>query len=159
MDAEKLVAQIANVIGLPSLRLDPRGLARIRIEGSPDLCLELDKAADCLHLYSTIAPASGTLEPALAEALLCGNAFGKATGGATLGLDRLGSEIILCHRLESSDLHPSTLLDIFERFVAAADHWIRELAARRDLPGEATGTQPIQPATRPDPLRLMSLRA
>ncbi|WJF89312.1 type III secretion system chaperone [Paraburkholderia bonniea] len=142
MDINKLIEQIGAVIGLPQLKLDARGLARVRIEGSPDLNLEADKEVNCLHIYSTIIPTPDDLGVELCEKLLSANTFGSKTGGASLALDKLGNEVILCHRIESDDMKAETVQAILERFVAAAEYWVKELtglgetadatAARRD---------------------------
>ncbi|WP_153099994.1 type III secretion system chaperone [Paraburkholderia hayleyella] len=134
MDVLKLIEQIGAVIGLPQLKLDARGLARVRIEGSPDLNLEADNEVNCLHLYSTIGTIPETLTLDLCEKLLTANTFGSKTGGASLALDKLGGEIILCHRIESDDMKAETVQATLERFVAAAEYWVKELSGTGDTP-------------------------
>lgn len=155
MMIDELITQIGAVIGLPALKLDERGLACVRIQDAPDLNLEYDEAAQCLHLYSVVGTLSQDSPPAVLTSLLIANAFGARTGGAAIGIDDLNGDLVLSTRIETSQMPPNTLLSLLERFVHNAEQWARrvsvgnldgddELVANsgmQGMPGAAIGGQ------------------
>ncbi len=128
MMIDELITQIGSVIGLPTLKLDERGLACVRIQDAPDLNLEYDEAAQCLHLYSVVGTIGQHSPASMLTSLLVANAFGARTGGSTLGIDDLNGDLVLSTRIETSQMPPTTLLNILERFVHNAEQWTRRIA-------------------------------
>lgn len=122
MMIDELITQIGSVIGLPTLKLDERGLACVRIQDAPDLNLEYDEAAQCLHLYSVVGTVGQHSPAPMLTSLLVANAFGARTGGSTLGIDDLNGDLVLATRIETSQMPPTTLLNILERFVHNASN-------------------------------------
>jgi len=129
MMIDELITQIGSVIGLPALKLDERGLACVRIQDAPDLSLEYDEAARCLHLYSVLGSLPQDSSTSVLTALLAANAFGAKTGGAAIGVDDLNGDIILSTRIETSQFPPTTLLGLLERFVHNAEQWAKRIAS------------------------------
>ncbi|VVE48064.1 hypothetical protein PIN31115_04501 [Pandoraea iniqua] len=128
MMIDELITQIGSVIGLPALKLDERGLACIRIQDAPDMNLEYDEPARCLHIYSIIGSLPDDAPAQTLASLLSANAFGARTGGAIIGIDDLNGDVVLATRIESSQLPPTTLLGILERFVHNAEQWVKRMA-------------------------------
>ncbi|WP_048439631.1 type III secretion system chaperone [Caenimonas sp. SL110] len=122
MDADQLIQSLGLTLGLPNLRFDAHGCARLAIEGAPALNLERD-ASGGLHLYSVLCPIPPDGREAVYSQLLQGNLFGTATAGASLAVDELHGEIVLCDNVKAEQASAQTFATQVEAFVAAAEDW------------------------------------
>ncbi|HTH80059.1 MAG TPA: type III secretion system chaperone [Ramlibacter sp.] len=142
MDSDQLLQSLGLDLGLPNLRFDDNGCARLAIEGAPALNFERD-ANGSIHLYSVLCPQPPEGREALYAQLLQGNLFGTSTAGASLAIDEVHREVVLCRTI-SADLAtaPAFIAEV-EAFVAAAEDWQARLAG----PGIANSTLARAPAS------------
>jgi hypothetical protein len=123
MDLDQLLQSLAVTLGLPTLRFDANGCARIAIEGAPALNFERDTSGTALHLYSVLGPLPSEGRETLYTQLLQGNLFGTATAGASLAIDDLHGEVVLCRTVKTDAINGPAFAALVETFVAAAEDW------------------------------------
>jgi hypothetical protein len=138
MDADQLLQSLGLALGLPNLRFDGNGCARIAIDGAPALNFERDESG-AIHLYSVLAPLPPEGREALYGQLLQGNLFGTATAGASLAIDTLLGEILLCRTVFSELVTAQAFSAQVEAFVAAAEDWQRRVAGMPVAGGAEAG--------------------
>lgn len=128
MDANSLITLFGQEAGT-SLALGEAGTLALAFEGGPTLQIEHDPALDVLHCYAVLgaAPADPARGAALCRQMLEANAFGRDTGGATLGLDAATGEIILSRRLELAWADTAQLRAVVESMAAVAQDWRQRL--------------------------------
>ncbi|MBC7599823.1 MAG: type III secretion system chaperone [Polaromonas sp.] len=122
MDTDQLLQSLGLSLGLSNLRFDTNGCARLAIDGAPALNMERD-AVGGLHLYSVLGPLPPEGREELYAQLLQGNLFGTSTGGATLAIDELHAEIVLCSNVKAEQASAPEFAAHVEAFVAAAEDW------------------------------------
>lgn len=129
MKAEQLLKELGLTMGLPDLRFDDRGCARLVFDSKVAVNFENDAEAGEVQLYSTLAPLpAGDREPLYR--LLCeGNLFGAQTAGATLAVDPLAGEVVLCRAIAVEGADAAGVARLLERFVATAEEWSGRLAS------------------------------
>lgn len=129
MDADQLLTSLGLATGLPDLRFDGNGCARLLFDQRLALDLERDADAGCIHVYAVLcaAPPPGSGE-ALYRRMLEGNLFGSQTQGAALAVDAASHEIILCRSVEVEASSADSFSRLIEKFLAAIEHWQQELA-------------------------------
>lgn len=140
MDAEQLLQTLAVTLGLPDLRFDHNGCARLAIDGAPALNFERD-ASGGIHLYSVLCSLPSERREAVYEQLLKGNLFGTATAGATLAVDELHREIVLCRTVSCENATGPGFSTLVEAFVGAAEDWQGRLS--RAPEGDETPVMPV----------------
>jgi hypothetical protein len=129
MAPEQLLSQLGAAMNLPQLAFDGKGCARLLVDGQVAVNFELDAANEAIQIYSTIGPLPTQGGEAVYLALLEGNLFGAQTGGATLAVDSLHHEVVLCRTVPTADMDPAAFAMLVERFVAAAEEWTQKLQA------------------------------
>lgn len=144
MIVETLMRELGAAIGLPTLRLDEQGCARLRIDNRLDVNFEFDSSIETLQLYSVLGPLPPEDREALYETLLKGNLFCADTLGATLAIDTQRHEILLCRSLRVRDTDATQFLPVVENFVTATEHWMERLAHPDDA-GKADAEMPSRP--------------
>lgn len=129
MDADQLLASLGLATGLPDLKFDNNGCARLLFDQRIAVDLERDADAGCIHVYNVLcaAPPPGTGE-ALLRRLLEGNLFGSQTQGAALAVDAASHEVILCRSVDVESSSSDDFARLIEKFLAAVEHWQQELA-------------------------------
>lgn len=155
MDAPRLIAALGQDTGTP-LSLSAAGTVALQFDSGVTLHLEHDAQQDVLHCYAVLGqePADADQRSRLHAALLSANAFGRDTGGATLGVDDATSEVILSRRLELGHAEPAMLRDCVASLASVALAWRERLRgampggtpARAAMP-EATGSESMRSAT------------
>lgn len=128
MDSDQLLQSLGLSLGLSNLRFDANGCARIAIDGAPAINFESDDAG-AMHLYSVLGLIPPEGREALYAQLLNGNLFGASTAGATLALDELHGEIVLCRTIITAQASGPAFSSLVEAFVAAAEDWQGRLAS------------------------------
>ncbi|HZY20493.1 MAG TPA: type III secretion system chaperone [Ramlibacter sp.] len=131
MTADQLLIDLGQATGLPGLRLDAAGCARLVFDGHVAVNLEHDPDARAMHLYTTVGTLPAQGREALYVELLQANLFGAGTHGATLAVDPAHHEVVLCRTVGLDDASGPGVLAVVEGFVAAAEEWITRLDARR----------------------------
>ena len=127
MDSNQLLHSLSESLGVPELRFDDNGCARLATDGAPAINFERDPAGT-IHAYSVLATLPAEGREALYEQLLQGNLFGAATSGAALAVDTGGNEVLLCGVLATKQTTPELFAAQFEHFVGAAQKWQAQLA-------------------------------
>jgi hypothetical protein len=144
MDTDQLIQSLGLDLGLPTLRFDTNGCARLTIEGAPALNFERD-AKGSIHLYSVLCPQPAHGKEALYGELLQGNLFGTSTGGALLAVDELRREVLLCRTIDPEQISAPAFISQVEAFVAAAEDWRGRLTGSRstDAPSAEVAPPPM----------------
>jgi hypothetical protein len=133
MDPDQLLQSLALALGLPNLRFNASGCARIAIDGAPALNFERDAAGSAVHLYSVLGPLPPEGREALYTQLLQGNLFGTSTAGASLAVDNAHGEVVLCRTVVTELTSSSMFTSLVEGFVAAAEDWQGRLTRAPDV--------------------------
>lgn len=146
MTPEQLLAQLGLAMNLPGLALDANGCARLMVDGRIAVNFEVDEGAGGMQIYSTLAPLPAQEQGAMLLMLLEGNLFGAQTLGATLAVDTLYNEIVLCRAIAVRDMSAPDFTAIVERFVTAVQEWTQKLSAGAPAPAAtATGEDTLKP--------------
>lgn len=127
MDADQLLQSLGLALNVPNLRFDENGCARLAIEGAPALDFERGSSG-ILHIYSVLGRLPPDGREALFGELLKGNLFGATTSGASLAVDFLHGEIVLCRLIATEQASGHVFAKEVEAFIAAAEDWARRLA-------------------------------
>jgi hypothetical protein len=144
MDADQLLQSLAVNVGMPELRFDNNGCARIAVDGAPAVNFEREEDGDALHVYSVIGPLPVENREAVYRQLLDANLYGNATGGASLAVDTLRAEVVLCRTFGAGVASAAAFVADVESLVAAAEDWQERL--KRPVEDEETSfLQPTQP--------------
>lgn len=146
MDAHQLLQQLGLAMNLPGLSFDANGCARLLVDGRTAINCENDVSGGCIHLYASIAPIPPEGREAVFRQLLEGNLFGAQTFGATLAVDTLYDEILLCRSIPVAGAEVAGLSQVLESFIAATDDWTQRLAGpvASELPGSLADA-PVEP--------------
>ena len=121
--AQDLLAFYGQLVGLPGLRFDAHGCARLMFEESLSIDLEIDAAAGCLHAYSVLGPVPAGGREAMYRRLLEGNLFGTKTRGATLAVDGVQEEVLLCRQVDVATATATSFAEFLADFARIARHW------------------------------------
>ncbi|HVZ45063.1 MAG TPA: type III secretion system chaperone [Ramlibacter sp.] len=128
MDPDQLLQSLGLALGLPNLRFDGNGCARLAIDGAPALNFERD-GNGAIHLYSVLGPLPmPDSREAVYTQLLQGNLFGASTAGATLAIDELHGEVVLCRTVVTEFTSAPAFSTLVETFVDAAENWQGKLS-------------------------------
>lgn len=145
MDPDQLLQSLGLTLGLPNLRFDEHGCARVTVEGAP--ALDFERQERVVHVYSVLGPVPPEGREALYAQLLQGNLFGASTAGASLSIDELQGEVVLCRAFVAESTTAQGFASDVEAFVGAAEDWQARL----------TGANPDAPdATSREAPRMMS---
>jgi hypothetical protein len=148
MDADQLLQTLAVELALPNLRFDANGCARLAIDGAPALNFERD-ASGMIHLYSVLCPQPPEGREALYAQLLQGNLFGTSTAGASLAIDELHREVVLCRTVSTDLMTGPAFVSMVEAFAAAAENWQARLAGPRASDSLAIASSAAAPTASP----------
>jgi hypothetical protein len=119
-------------LGVGPIELDADGGTQLTF--GQDLVVDLEQlpGSDVLYLSAPVGQLdSGLLTEARAELLaelLAANLLGRDTGGATLALDTLLDEVVLCRGLPSDGLTLGALRQALEDFLDHLSAWRQRLA-------------------------------
>lgn len=127
MEAQDLLTNLGTVIGLPDLKFDAQGCARLVFDQSTPVDLEHDPQSGCIQVYSVLGPTPPGDDLPLYRKLLEANLFGTETHGATLAIDAVRREILLCRRVDLSNATVDSFNLALESFVATTEHWKQQL--------------------------------
>ena len=149
MDAHQILTSLGLAVGLPDLKFDGKGCARLLFDQRLAVDFEHDADAGCIHLYTVLgaSPAPGSGE-AMFRHLLEGNFFGTQTQGASLAIDPSRNEIILSRTVEVEATSSEDFARVIEKFLAATSHWQEQLAgsAHDEAPPDSLAQAPRMPA-------------
>jgi hypothetical protein len=132
--ANSLLGQFGEVIGLADLALDERGYACLTFD---DLAvnLEYEPSRDALALFSWLGEVDRGRGALFAE-LLEANLLAHATGEPVFGYEATGSGLVLLDRLILAGLDSVQLQERLDSFLKVASAW-RSRLARGQSDGDA----------------------
>jgi hypothetical protein len=124
MDVFSLISRYGHESGL-ALALGPAGTLDLTFDCGVTVILEHDAELNVLHGYVVLGMDGGESEQraALYHKMLCANAFGHGTEGATLGLDESNGEFLLTARLDLTEATTDALRKMVDGMVATAPTW------------------------------------
>ena len=139
--AERLIAELGQLIGLPGLALDANGTCRVSFEAAASsVALAHYPRAGELHLVAGL----DNLEPSprrLAEALAA-NFCWRPAGGAVFGFDPASGRLVLEQRCPN-DVHADELARTMRGFVTQLVGWTERLTRIGDeSPAPAADERP-----------------
>jgi hypothetical protein len=143
--AQDLLAAYGQLTGLPHLRFNSDGCARLLFDGSVSVDLEVDDAAACIQAYGVLGPVPAGNREALYRRLLEGNLFGTQTGGAALSIDPVQEEVLLCRRLELAATDAAAMAESLQSFAGVVAQWRDRLGSGELVCGtlDSTDTQAL----------------
>jgi len=127
--AQDLLASYGQLVGLPGLRFEPDGCARLLFHQSIAIDLEIDAGAGCLHAYGVLGTVPARGREALYRRLLEANLFGTQTSGATLAIDAVPQEVLLCRRVELATATAASFAEFLEDFARIIQQWQQKLGS------------------------------
>jgi hypothetical protein len=127
--AQDLLAAYGQLVGLANLRFDAHGCARLMFQESLAVDLEVDAGAGCLHAYSVLGPVPAGDREALYRKLLEANLFGTQTGGATLAVDAVQEEVLLCRRVDLNTATATSFAEFLAEFARGARQWRQQFGS------------------------------
>ena len=162
MKPEQLLNDLGLTMGLPDLKFNEQGCARLVFDSKTSVNLESDADTGQLQIYTDLCPLPPEGREALYLALLAGNRFGVQTQGATLAVDSANYQVVLCRTLVAEELSLAAFTEVIEGFVATALKWQEQLAAGGFGSAEASGEPlPGEPASAtvwpPNPAHFMQV--
>ncbi len=135
MNAQDLLQNLGQSVNLPGLAFDANGCARLLVDGKVSVNFEHDVANGSIQVYSALGAVPSEGREAVFLKMLEGNLFGAGTQGATLAVDSLYNEIVLCRSVPLDEVDPAGFADLVARFIMAVEDWGALLAAP---PADAT---------------------
>lgn len=152
MTVNDLLAEFGRKAGLGVLALDDKGLCRLSFDDTLIVDLEEDEGAGVLHIYATVGAIPAAGKEMVYATLLSANLFGTETGGATLAIDRLRGEIVLCRSVQPDHLDPTAFEGILESFVNTLEQQRENLnsavGAGSEAPAASMPPQGMEPMLR-----------
>ena len=128
MDADQLLNSLGIAMGLQQLAFDEQGCARLMFDGKLAVNLEHEAGSAVLQMYSVVGELPPEDREVLYAMLLKANLFGGETQGATLAVDPLQHEIVLCRTVALEGLPAAAFAAQVEAFVSTTEHWQQRLA-------------------------------
>jgi hypothetical protein len=129
IQAQELLSAYGQLAGMPGLKFEPHGCARLLFDKSIAIDLEIDEEAGCIQVYGVLGVVPSTGREALYRRLLEGNLFGTQTGGAALAIDPVQDEVLLCRRVDLATTNAVALTECLETFAGLIEQWQRRLAS------------------------------
>lgn len=147
MNAADLLQNLGRGVSLPGFTFDANGCARLLVDGKIAVNFEHDAANDCLQIYSTLGTVPSEGREAVFLQLLEGNLFGARTAGATLAVDTLYNEIVLCRSVPLDGADPASFADLVARFISAVEEWgaLLETPSGAPVASGEPAPEPVEP--------------
>lgn len=137
MRPDQLLQGLGRTLGLPDLAFNQEGCARLVFDDTIAVNLEFEATNGRLHLYSELCSLPTPGREALLLALLEANLLGLETRGATLAVDSVSQDVVLCRSLSQPELNAGHLHDVVEAFVDSAEQWRNRIEAFRQGASES----------------------
>ena len=121
--ADLLLSGYGSTLGLPQVHFDPNGCARLEYTDGLAVVFVLVSAASVIHVYHCLGEIPDAASAAFFRRLLEGNFFGKETRGATLAIDPVKDELLVCRQLPLEGAAASDAEKFMADFLASARDW------------------------------------
>ena len=109
--------------GQETVELDPDGGVQLLIAGEMAVDIGPADAPETFSMCASVGALPEKGRDAIMEELLIANLEGLGTGGASLSLDTMRDEIVLCRVYHTDDLSPPVFDDEFNLFVNVLKFW------------------------------------
>ena len=123
MKAEQLLNDLGLSMGMKGLMFNDQGCARLVFDEKYIINLELNSLTEQLHIYSDLGGLPDQAREQLYLKLLNANLFHAQTGGASLAVDSVHQQVVLCRTLNAEPLSGQEFFEIIETFVNAVEDW------------------------------------
>jgi hypothetical protein len=127
--AQDLLTAFGQLTGLPNLRFDSQGCARLVFGSSVPIDLEVDSNTNNIWLYGVLGPVPPGGRERLYRALLEGNLFGTQTLGSTLAVDPVQEEVLLCRAVDLATASATGFAELLGSFAGMVQQWQHKLGS------------------------------
>jgi hypothetical protein len=134
--ARELLAAYGTIAGLPGLKFDKNGCARLLFDHGSIVNLEIDRGAACLHMYGVLGPVPAGNQEILYRKLLEANFFGTRVGGAALAVDAVQEEILIGRRVDVGKTTPADFAQAIEAFAGVVRDWKQKVGSGELVPAQ-----------------------
>lgn len=144
--AQELLTAYGQIAGLPGLKFEPHGCARLVFERSVAVDLEIDRGAHAIQVYGVLGPVPAGNRETLYRQLLEANLFCTKTRGATLSVDPVQEEVLLSRRVELASATPTAFAELIEQFAANVEEWRQKFGSGELVAAAARGSAELDSA-------------
>jgi hypothetical protein len=121
--AQELLAAYGQISGLPGLKFEAHGCARLLFENSIAVDLEIDRRSGCIQIYGVLGPVPAGDRESLYRRLLEANLFGTQTHGATLAIDAVQEEVLISRRVDVAATGATSFAEQLQAFAGVVREW------------------------------------
>lgn len=146
MNTAQFLNDLGLTMGLSDLVFNDEGCARLVFDGKIGVNFESDAETGHLFAYTTLGPLPAQGREGLYLSLLEANLLSATEHfGATLAVDSLNNEVVLCRHLMTDELSTQSFNQIIENFVNCAEQWRYRLehAGPETAPAPLSGGAPV----------------
>ena len=123
MALAETLAGWAKALGQDAVALDPDGGVQLLVADEMAIDIGPVDALDAFSICASVGPLPEKGRDAVMEELLVANLEGMGTGGASLSLDIMRDEIVLCRVYHTDDLSAAVFNEEFNLFVNVLRFW------------------------------------
>lgn len=127
MDIDSILLELGHQMGIPNLKFESNGVCRLRFDGKYTVDIEATDNKKIVHIYSSIASIPAENREKFYEIFLEANLFGKGTGGATFGINKMENELMLTRALNMDTTDYQEFVNILESFVNHVESWMTNI--------------------------------
>jgi len=154
MALAEMLTEWARSRGDGVVELDPDGGIQLLLDDGMTVDIGPTDEDESFSMTAAVGPLPEDGRSAVMEELLMANLVGLGTGGASLAIDAVSDEIVLCRVFHTDDLSPEIFEREFDRFVEVLRFWrerhdagqLGRGAASRRLADDGTSPEPAPDA-------------
>lgn len=128
MKLGELMRELAVRLDLGEVALEDDGGAQVVVGDGLSIDIEYGETSGGIAFSATVGPAPADDMAAALSELLDANLLGQGTNGATLALDRVLGEIVLCRSIGQPEMAYEAFEAELTRFAEALQFWHRRVA-------------------------------
>lgn len=127
MDINSILLELGHQMGLDNLKLDQNRVCRLVFDKKYVVDIEATEDEKVVHIYSTITAIPAEGKERFYETFLEANLFGKGTGGATFGINKMENELMLTRAINMETCDYQEFVNILESFVNHVESWMTNI--------------------------------
>ena len=127
MDINSILLELGHQMGLENLKLDQNRVCRLVFDKKYVVDIESTEDEKIVHIYSTITSIPPEHKEKFYETFLEANLFGKGTGGATFGINKMENELMLTRAIGMDTCDYQEFVNILESFVNHVESWMTNI--------------------------------
>ena len=125
MKTRDAITALGTAMGLPGLALDGENTCTLMIDGKQEVCLSGDPDGHVLRLCAVLGDmAALRADPGR---MLEVNYDPTESGGGTLSINRMNSEVVYVKTLDLAGLDAADVTAAMERFIGYATFWLENI--------------------------------